>query len=372
MRPTAQRQSALRTPLNDILATEANVRMLRALAESDTPLTASELARRTRLQRSSVHRALKTLEPTGIVVWADAGGRSVIRLSPRHALAAAIRALFATERKRADSVFTGLRAAAATLRPPPMAVWLETPVADSSDEPGQPIVVRVVDDAVNLERAADQLRGAVEDLERRLDVTVEVRSSTPADLGAMPQREQARLQAAVSLRGVPPQGFLKWSDPTVAAGQQIRSHADLDARARRLAERVAQKVTRDPSLIDGARSFIKNRRTIASPGERKELDEWDRLLRTMSPARLRQFLVDPGERATRLRQSLPFVGVLSLGEAGDRARPARFDLHPSIAERPTGRSHMMRDVERIRRLSPTDRLREIAAVNRFVASTRRA
>lgn len=52
-------------------------------------------------------------------------------------------------------------------------------------------------------------------------------------------------------------------------------------------------------------------------------------------------------------------------------RAAGFDLCASIVERPTARSHMMRDVDRIRRLSPQDRLREVAAVNRFVASTRR-
>ena len=320
MRPTAQRQSALRAPLNDILATEANVRMLRALAESDTALTVSELARRIRLQRSSVHRALKTLEPTGIVAWADAGGRSVIQLTARHPLTTAIRALFATERKRAESVLSGIQSAAATLRPPPMAVWIETPVADSSDAPGEPIGVRVVDDALSLPRAADQLRRAVEELERRLDVTVEVRSSTPADLAAMPRAERARLPLAVPLVGVPPSGFLERSDPSAAGAQRISSHANLDARARRLAEGVAREIARDPSLIDHARAFIKKRRTVASPGERKELDEWDRLLRTMSPARLRQFLVDPGERATRLRQSLPFVGILIGGEADDRAR----------------------------------------------------
>ena len=321
MRPTALRQSALRAPLNDILATEANVRMLRALAESDTPLTPSELARRTRLQRSTVHRALKTLELTGTIVWAEVGGRSVAALSTRHPLTSTIRGLFTAERKRADSVFPGLKAAAATLRPPPMAVWLEPPFADGTDEPGDAIVVRVVEDAVNLPRAADQMRRAVNSLERRLDVTVDVRASSPADLAAMPRRDQSSLRLAMPLLGVPPAGFLEWCDPTGAPRQQIHSHADLDARAYKLAERVAQEITRDPSLIEQARSFIKRRRTVASPGERKELDEWERLLRTMSPARLRAFLVDPSERATRLRQSLPFVGPLNPAPTDNPVRP---------------------------------------------------
>ena len=69
-----------------------------------------------------------------------------------------------------------------------------------------------------------------------------------------------------------------------------------------------------------ARAFITSRLTKAAPGEQRELREWDRILRTMSTARLRRFLVDPGERATRLRQTLPFVGALT---AEERARVAR-------------------------------------------------
>ena len=43
MRPPSKRQSALRNPLNALLGTPANVRVLRALAESDTALSASEM-----------------------------------------------------------------------------------------------------------------------------------------------------------------------------------------------------------------------------------------------------------------------------------------------------------------------------------------
>jgi predicted transcriptional regulator len=52
-------------------------------------------------------------------------------------------------------------------------------------------------------------------------------------------------------------------------------------------------------------------------------------------------------------------------------RTAGYDLEAEIVPRVTARSHMMQDVSRILRLSPTDRLREVGAVNRFVANTRR-
>jgi transcriptional regulator with XRE-family HTH domain len=52
-------------------------------------------------------------------------------------------------------------------------------------------------------------------------------------------------------------------------------------------------------------------------------------------------------------------------------RASGFDLRAEIVPRPLVRSHMMQDVARILRLSAEDRLREVAAVSRFVANTRR-
>lgn len=52
-------------------------------------------------------------------------------------------------------------------------------------------------------------------------------------------------------------------------------------------------------------------------------------------------------------------------------RAAGYDLEAEIVPRPAARSHMMGDVTRILRLSPEDRLREVAAVSRFLAGARR-
>ena len=77
---------------------------------------------------------------------------------------------------------------------------------------------------------------------------------------------------------------------------------------------VASKLSRDPTLIERARDYVKRRLEKASPAERRTHEEWDRILRTMSPARLQKFLVDPSERAKRLRQSLPFADALTAAE----------------------------------------------------------
>ncbi len=52
-------------------------------------------------------------------------------------------------------------------------------------------------------------------------------------------------------------------------------------------------------------------------------------------------------------------------------RASGFDLRAEIVPRLANHRHMMQDVARILRLSPENRLREVAAVSRFVANTRR-
>jgi len=59
-----------------------------------------------------------------------------------------------------------------------------------------------------------------------------------------------------------------------------------------------------------ARKHVQKRMREASKQEQLELKEWLRLL-SLPPAMLQRFLVDPGPRATRLRQSLPALGLLT-------------------------------------------------------------
>jgi hypothetical protein len=87
-------------------------------------------------------------------------------------------------------------------------------------------------------------------------------------------------------------------------------HGDHDARSLALGKKIADRLVRDPSLIARARARIQDRWNKASARERKELDEWKRILDTATPARLRKILSDSGERGTRLRQTLPFLGVI--------------------------------------------------------------
>jgi DNA-binding transcriptional ArsR family regulator len=327
MRPPTHRQSALRAPLNQILGTEANVRLLRALSEHGAPSSPAELARRTLLQPTTVYRALVALEDAGIVEPAAGGAPARVALSTRHPLGPAIAALFAAERARADDLHEALQNLASSVKPPPVAVWLEgassLPGQSTSDEESRgrgsedersaALILDVVASGSSLDDTTQTLRESVEKIEHRFDVTIGVRGWTLPDLEALPKTERERLSLAIPLSGLPPSAALnRDAGGRRGPGQtQLRAHADHDRRALALAAAIADKLARDPSLVERARAYIAKRTTGASSGERRELAEWDRLLRTASPARLRRFLVDPGERATRLRQTLPFLGLLT-------------------------------------------------------------
>lgn len=313
MRRPSKRQSALRTPLNALLGAEANVRILRTLAESEIPLSASEIARCSGLGLAGVAKSTASLSDTGIVERVGSGSRSPTRLRLEHPLAEPLRDLFRRERAYFDTLLARLRATAARIDPAPLAIWIEGDVAKCEDRAGDPLIIGVLAPSAAVDRAREALAGVIEPLEQEFDVTLEVRAYAPADLEAMTPEESSRLVDVIPLLGIQPRAALSSRAARGAsmASPRIRSHADADARGRAFARAIADRLRTDPSLVSRARAYVTARLNAASAGEQRELREWDRILRTMSAARLRKFLIDPGERATRLRQTLPFLGVLT-------------------------------------------------------------
>lgn len=316
MRPTAQTQSALRAPLNRLLGTEANVRILRVLAERDTALSASEIARRTQLRLSGVGKSVGAMVDAGILQPIGGGSRAPVQLRSEHPIAGALRELFRHEREYLDRVVDGLRAVAAGVEPLPQAVWIQGSVAKGDDRIGDPVVVGILAPGATLDRAREAFGTKVEPLEKELDIAIEVRVRSAADLEAMTPGELDELHDVIPLLGPPPLSLLS-RDARVrprSGGSRVRAHRDADEQTRVLAAALAERLRTDPSLVARARDYVAKRLTRASPGEQRELREWDHILRTMPVARLRRFLVDRGERATRLRQTLPFVGALTADE----------------------------------------------------------
>jgi hypothetical protein len=164
-----------------------------------------------------------------------------------------------------------------------------------------------------LGRVLDDLREAITTIESANDVTIELKALTRADLAIAQPTELGKLADALPLYGAPPITFTKLGKEQRSL-RNILAHSDLDHQQWLLAREIAQRLVDEPAKVDAAREYIKKRLDNASPGESHELKEWDAILRSMSINRLQKFLLDTGERATRLRQSMPFLFVLSPGE----------------------------------------------------------
>ena len=86
-------------------------------------------------------------------------------------------------------------------------------------------------------------------------------------------------------------------------------HNRLDERSLAMHQLIAQKVLADPALLDKARENVRRwQKTEGSP--MLALSEWENIL-SGPAAEVAEFLVQRSEKATRLRQSSPFTGILT-------------------------------------------------------------
>jgi hypothetical protein len=104
----------------------------------------------------------------------------------------------------------------------------------------------------------------------------------------------------------------QWAaDPNPGILATMRSHEWIDRRSLALHEAVAVKLEAHPELLDIARANLGRWLAVSTP---PALTEWRDLLERAPLSDLLALLRAPGERATRLRQSSPFAGVLSPAE----------------------------------------------------------
>ena len=95
-------------------------------------------------------------------------------------------------------------------------------------------------------------------------------------------------------------------------GHVYSDHIRLDERSLALHRLIARKLLADPALLDKARD---NLRRWQESGDSTSLAfaEWAQIL-TSPVDQVAQLLVERSERATRLRQSSPFCGILTEAE----------------------------------------------------------
>jgi len=87
-------------------------------------------------------------------------------------------------------------------------------------------------------------------------------------------------------------------------------HEMIDRRSLAFGRAIAARIAADPGAIVRARATLSRWMTTSSPGVRATLLEWQGVLDGPVDGVV-ALLTSPDERATRLRQSNPFTGVLS-------------------------------------------------------------
>ena len=309
MRPPAKQQDPLRAPLNEILGSEGAVRVLRVLSDAQEPMARTAVARRALLNPSGVRRILDRLAQTGLVEVIGSGRNQAVRLRERHPLAESLRSLFQAEKSTFGRVVESVRRALSGEDLGNTAVWIESP---STRSPGT-VDVGVLAEPAALEGSMSAVQDSLEALEGELAMHFVVHGYTDADMVAAGD-QRWRLEDITLLNGWIP---ARWRhDPD----GPIVTHQVLDQHARLLAEAIAKALPNDPSLIGRATEWIDKRLESASPRGAHELNESRRILSQLSLSQIQALLTEDSERADRLRQSLPFLDVLSGSERAELLR----------------------------------------------------
>jgi hypothetical protein len=303
---------SLRVPWDTLLGTKSNVRVLRVLEQAREPMTVRELARRAGEHLRAVQIAANRLVEGGLVERVGTGARQHVRLNVAHPLIPALETLFAAERAWLDRIIRELRAAARRLAGRATAVW----VAEGGAPEGTQLEVGVLGSSSDVHELTDAIRSAVAGIIRRENVHIEVRGWTRPDLKAMQGAKLLETRPAILLAGSLPEEL---RDAAWHTREGTRSHAAVDEALRARAMRVVEALKRRPELIRIALEEVAGRLESAQPQEARTLREWQEVLGSMNVTQLSRWLVAKGDRAARLRQSMP-VTFLRAADAAPGSR----------------------------------------------------
>ena len=198
-------------PLDDLLSSQARLRILRYLCTVEGEHTGREIARAIGMGETPTHRALRELADTLVVLYRVAGRAHYYRLNERHALVERVlRPLFAAERTQRDAAIAELLAGVDV---PLDAALIYGSVAREEDTWRSDLdVLLVVPAADDARRAAERLWQHDGDLLRRYGV-ISVRALSRDELATRVQRGEKWLVEAlrdgVVVRGTSPQRLLR-------------------------------------------------------------------------------------------------------------------------------------------------------------------
>lgn len=295
MRPITSRRNALRYPLDDVLGSEAHVRLIRVLVhEVDTALGVADAARLAGLTPAGARKALQRLEESGFVERVGSGRAQKYGLRDSEPAFKVLGQLFAQEQQHYDDLISGLQAALALqeLR----SAWVER----LPGSPKEPVEVTVVVETGAISWIREELRSRLIRLEKEFNLIIEVAVFTRADAPT----------------SGPDALFLWVTESSSGSGERRRpqTHLEADERSLLMAQGVAELMRSDPSLTKRAEQHLDRLLREGQGTAGGDIAEWRQLLETYSPERLRDLLVSTSSRAVRLRQSSPFFAVLTADE----------------------------------------------------------
>ena len=301
MRPIASDQNSLRNPLNELLGTEAHVRLLRVLAsEVDGPLTPSNAAALAGLTIPGAHKALNRLLKSGIIVRVGGGRRHQYELRRSDALVEALLELFQSEKNRYEALISAIKEAVEKVVPYPHSAWIQ----EFPSEFGDQMIIGLLHETKHLANYSHLLRKKLHQIERDFDLTIEVNGYTKADL---PNLEADKV--------TPLYGFLPFPDKhSRDTYPALATHEEKDQRMLELSRRLAEAIEHDTSLVRRAKEHVQRMLKKDHGLATKDIEEWRDILESYSIRRLSRFLTATSERANRLRQSNPIFAILNSDE----------------------------------------------------------
>lgn len=138
-----------------------------------------------------------------------------------------------------------------------------------------------------------------------------VRGRPPTGRAQSPAERMRRYRERQRVAGL--RAVTRMETPAHALSAGALMHRIIEARSLAMHCVAARKIMRDPVLLDKVRRTLDTWRAQFGKDAPRALDEWAAILRCPW-TQVAAFITDPGERATRLRQSTPFAGVLDARE----------------------------------------------------------
>ncbi len=105
----------------------------------------------------------------------------------------------------------------------------------------------------------------------------------------------------------------RWEPEEGVGTRRYSDHRILDARSLAMHCKIAQKITRDPNLLNIAKTNLERWNSKSKDPQPQYLREWEQILERPWPE-IAELITSMSEDATRLRSSSPFAGVLTAAE----------------------------------------------------------